>query len=109
MTPFSRRSVLLTFLLMGMGVPGQAQPATPSVEEVALTVEDLDRAVPFYRDALSFAPVDTTTLSGPSVGRLVGVLGPQARITALRPPGGDIGIERLSMPVTPVQRWNVQC
>ena len=69
---------------MGLAAPGQAQPATPSVEDVALTVEDLDRAVPFYRDALSFVPVDTTTLSGPSVDRLVGVFGARMRRVTMR-------------------------
>jgi catechol 2,3-dioxygenase-like lactoylglutathione lyase family enzyme len=55
-----------------------------SVQGVTITVEDLDRAVPFYRDALSFAPVDTTTWTGPNVGRLVGVFGARMQVVAMR-------------------------
>ena len=77
-------ALVAVLLLVGMGTSGQAQPDDLSVEGVALTVEDLDRAVPFYRDALSFAPVDTTTWTGPNVGRLVGVFGARMQVVAMR-------------------------
>lgn len=62
----------------------RAQPNDLAVTGVTLTVDDLDRAVPFYRDALSFTPVDTVDASGPKVARLVGVFGARMRIVRLR-------------------------
>ena len=74
-------------LLLGVAVspsPLRAQPTDLAVSGVTLTVEDLDRAVPFYRDVLSFAPVDTFTARGPEVSRLLGVFGVRARVVQLR-------------------------
>jgi len=74
-------------LLLGVAVslsPLRAQPTDLAVSGVTLTVEDLDRAVPFYRDVLSFAPVDTLTARGPAVSRLLGVFGGRARVVQLR-------------------------
>ncbi len=69
-----------------------AQPDDLSVEGVTLTVEDLDRAVPFYRDALSFVPMDTIEASGPNVGRLVGGDGARMRTVTMR-----MGQERIKL------------
>lgn len=74
---------LLLVALLNRSAPVQAQPAAPSVKSVATTVEDLDRAVPFYRDVLSFEPVDTTKAQGPSVSRLLGVAGAHVRIVTM--------------------------
>ena len=83
--------LFLATILLGLlpGVAGslpslRAQPTDLSVSGVTLTVEDLDRAVPFYRDVLSFAPVDTLTAQGPEVSRLLGVFGVRARVVQLR-------------------------
>jgi catechol 2,3-dioxygenase-like lactoylglutathione lyase family enzyme len=93
MTVLSRLSLVAVLWLLWAGAePATAQPADLSVESVIITVEDLDRAVPFYRDALSFVPVDTVEASGPNVGRLLGVFGARVRIVTLR-----VGAERVRL------------
>ena len=88
--PFSVRLLLassLLGLLLGVAAGPQslrAQPTDLSGSGVTLTVDDLDRAVPFYRDVLSFTPVDTLTAQGPEVSRLLGVFGVRARAVQLR-------------------------
>lgn len=62
----------------------RAQPGDLAVSGVTLTVEDLDRAVPFYRDALSFVPIDTMETSSSSAARLLGVFGARMRVVTLR-------------------------
>lgn len=79
-------------LFTGLVLPAQAQPVDLSVESVTITVKDLDRAVPFYRDVLSFVPVDTAEAAGPNVGRLFGVFGARVRIVTLR-----VGAERVRL------------
>ena len=74
-------------LLVRPGLEVYAQPGLPSdlsVQSVAITVDDLDRAVPFYRDALAFVPVDTADASGASVARLLGVFGARVRVVTMR-------------------------
>jgi hypothetical protein len=66
-----------------------------SVQSVILTVEDFDRAVPFYRDKLGFTVAGKSVNMGPEQERLTGVFGARVRITGLRPPGGGIGVEFL--------------
>jgi catechol 2,3-dioxygenase-like lactoylglutathione lyase family enzyme len=83
---------LLLIVPLARAGPAQAQPSAPSVESVATTVADLDRAVPFYRDVLSFSPVDTVEAQGPSVSRLLGVFGARVRIVTM-----TIGTERLRL------------
>lgn len=74
----------LVLLLLLLSVPvGAAQP-TSTVEGVLLTVEDLDRALPFYRDVLHFDVVDTATVADGSTDRLFGVFGSQLRSATLR-------------------------
>jgi len=64
-------SSLLGFLLSLPGPPQplKAQPADLAVSGVTLTVDDLERAVAFYRDVLSFTPVDTLTARGRPIPR----------------------------------------
>jgi len=74
-------------LLPGLVVPPpslQAQPTDLAVSGVTLTVDDLDQTVPFYRDVLSFTPVDTLMAQGPAVSRLLGVFGVRLRVVELR-------------------------
>jgi catechol 2,3-dioxygenase-like lactoylglutathione lyase family enzyme len=78
---------ILLGLLLGTSLSShslRAQPEDLSVTAVTLTVDDLDRAVPFYRDVLSFTPVDTLTARGPEVSRLLGVFGVRGRVVQLR-------------------------
>jgi catechol 2,3-dioxygenase-like lactoylglutathione lyase family enzyme len=80
------RWTALGVVLLVVGLPStvRAQPDDLAVTGVTLTVDDLDRAIPFYRDALSFTPIDTVDASGPKVARLVGVFGARMRVVTLR-------------------------
>jgi len=82
-------------LLLGAAADTYSQSADTSdlsVEGVALTVENLDRAVPFYRNVLRFAPIDTVETAHPSVGRLLGVFGARVRIVTMQ-----LGNERIEL------------
>jgi len=84
--------VALVLLLLMLPVPtGTAQPAS-TVEGVALTVEDLDRALPFYREVLHFDVVDTATVADISTDRLFGVFGSRLRTATLQ-----LGAERITL------------
>ncbi|NBC00715.1 MAG: hypothetical protein GVY15_07630 [Bacteroidetes bacterium] len=76
---------------MLLGPTAAAQPAS-TVEGVALTVEDLDRALPFYRDVLHFELVDTGTVTDESIDRLFGVFGSRLRSATLQ-----LGTERITL------------
>ena len=82
-----RRIVCLGIAVLLAGLlpsTSQAQPEGLAVAGVTPTVDDLDRAVPFYRDALSFVPVDTVETASPRVARLLGVFGARVRTVRLR-------------------------
>jgi len=75
----------MAVLLAGLLPPtSHAQADDLAVAGVTLTVDDLDRAVPFYRDALSFLPVDTVETASPRVARLLGVFGARVRTVRLQ-------------------------
>lgn len=76
-------SVLLVALVAQVGAT-RTQLNSLAVEGVTMMLVDPERAAPFYRDGLSFAPVDTTTLSGPSVGHLIGVVGTRIQRVTMR-------------------------
>ena len=83
------------FLTFGVAPDTHSQSADTSdlsVQTVGLTVEDLDRAVPFYRDVLTFTPLDTVETARPSVGRLLGVFGTRVRVVTMR-----LGKERIEL------------
>ncbi len=61
-----------------------AQPSALRVDRVALTVDDADRALSFYRDLLNFAVEQDTVLQGANVSRLLGVFGAHIRVVTLR-------------------------
>jgi len=84
--------VALVLLLLMLPVPtGTAQRAS-TVEGVALTVKDLDRTLPFYRDVLHFDVVDTATVASASTARLFGVFGSRLRTATLQ-----LGAERITL------------
>jgi catechol 2,3-dioxygenase-like lactoylglutathione lyase family enzyme len=86
MPSFRRLAVALILALASFAAAAaaRAQPADLAVTGITLTVDDLDRAVPFYRDALSFTPVDTVEAAGTEVARLVGVFGARMQVVTLR-------------------------
>lgn len=83
------------FVLLVIGLaasPLQAQPSGLSVDRVGLTVANADRAIPFYRDVLSFRVVADTVVHHPDVSRLLGVFGARVRVVTLR-----LGQEELAL------------
>ena len=77
-----------TFLLATVTArAATAAPLVTSVDEVALTVSDADRAASFYRDVLGFAPVSDGESASEALERLEGVFG--ARVRAVRMRIGD--------------------
>lgn len=79
-------------LLLLLPVPTATAQPTSTVEGVALTVADLDRALPFYRDVLNFEVVDTAMVAGASTDRLFGVFGSRLRTATLQ-----LGAERITL------------
>ena len=63
-------------------LPAAAQLIT-AVDAVAITVEDLDRALPFYTEVLPFTVEEERELTGIEVSRLFGVFGTRARVARL--------------------------
>ena len=54
------------------------------VESIGMTVADLDRAVAFFTDVLTFEKVAETKLSGDEFGKLQGLSSPKARAARLK-------------------------
>jgi len=48
-------------------------PSDPAAHHVGITVRDLDRAIPFYRDVLGLGVLDRFSVSGPEFAAAVGV------------------------------------
>jgi catechol 2,3-dioxygenase-like lactoylglutathione lyase family enzyme len=66
-----------------------AQPTPPSVlveavDAVGITVADMDRAVAFYRNVLSFEPVSDVEVVGDAYAQLQGVFGLRMRVVRLQ-------------------------
>jgi catechol 2,3-dioxygenase-like lactoylglutathione lyase family enzyme len=75
---------LLSFALFGAVYDVAAQPLITAVRGVAITVDDLDRSVAFYRDILEFELVSIDERRGDDVARLEGVFGANLRVATLR-------------------------
>lgn len=97
-----RRYFVVTILLSCSAATSFAQSATattapqhPAVEAVAavgITVSDLDRAVAFFSDVLTFERVAETKLSGGEFAQLQNLVSPRARAACLR-----LGDERIEL------------
>jgi len=84
---------VLGILLLLLGAPVLAgQPLIDEVVTVGMTVSDLDRAVAFYTDVLTFEKLPEVELSGETLERLQGVFGARARVARLR-----LGEERIEL------------
>ncbi len=83
------RRLVFAFLLAG-SAPAFAASLT-SVDAVAISVSDLDRAVDFYTKVLTFQKLSEVDLAGADAEKLFGVFGVRARIARLRL--GDESIE----------------
>lgn len=84
----TRRSPLPILFLAGFVVLLSAAAVRAqtvrAVDAVGITVSDMDRALTFYRDVLTFEPVSDTEVSGDAYERLTGVFGARIRIVRLR-------------------------
>ncbi|NBC00714.1 MAG: glyoxalase [Bacteroidetes bacterium] len=65
------------------------------IDHTAIAVKDTKTSLAFYRDQLGFTVAGTSTNYGIEQERLTGVFGAWVRITALRAPGGGMGVEFL--------------
>jgi catechol 2,3-dioxygenase-like lactoylglutathione lyase family enzyme len=107
---FLTRPLVLAFLVFAVPRAAAAAPIVAAVEEVAVTVSDVDRAAAFYRDVLGFSALSETESASESLERLEGVFGARVRAVRLR-----LGDERLTLlqfvagagrPIPPDQRSN---
>jgi catechol 2,3-dioxygenase-like lactoylglutathione lyase family enzyme len=86
----------LVLVVSGAHVVAQSAPATDivGVGNFSHIVRDLDRSVAFYRDVLGLEVTVSVPFSpNPAIMRLGNTPGAQSRMTALRVPGSDIGVE----------------
>jgi catechol 2,3-dioxygenase-like lactoylglutathione lyase family enzyme len=68
----------------GLHSAAAAPVAVVSVDAVAMTVSDMDRAVAFYSSVLTFEKVSDVEVEGDAFERLVGVFGVRARVVRMR-------------------------
>ena len=101
---------LLAPFLFAVAVAAGAQPLVTEVRSVTIPVSDLEQAVAFYTDVLTFQKVDEVELAGESFERLEGVFGLRLRSARLR-----LGAEEIELveylapegrPVPPDSRSN---
>jgi catechol 2,3-dioxygenase-like lactoylglutathione lyase family enzyme len=77
---------LIVVSLYGAGRSDASEPpvTVQAVAAVGFTVSDMDRAMAFYRDVLSFEGVSDVEVDGPEYDQLWGVFGVRARIVRMR-------------------------
>src|SRR5262249_30664119 len=78
-------AVLLAWWLSPTGArPAQGQGLVKAVDTVGMTVADMDRALAFYTQVLSFEPVSDVEVTGSEYEHLQGVFGLRMRVVRLR-------------------------
>ena len=77
------RSFLLAVCLLFVAVESQGQLVS-GVDAVAITVSDMDRAVDFYSNVLTFEKVSDTEVADESYEQLEGVFGSRVRIVRMQ-------------------------
>jgi len=76
---------LVLALVVGLLIGGRAlAQIAQRVDSVAITVSDMERALPFYTEVLPFEVVSDVEVAGGDYARLFGVFGMRARIVRLR-------------------------
>ena len=83
---------LSLIVLLACSLAHAASPVVSSVDSVGITVNDLDRAVAFYTNVLSFERVCESEVTGEKYERLYGVFGLRLRTATLR-----LGDERVEL------------
>ncbi len=79
-----RTSAALGMLLGAALAPRASAQHIDEVFAIGMTVSNMDRAVAFYTDVLSFQRVSDSEVAGDSFERLEGVFGARARVVRLR-------------------------
>ena len=72
------------FVAAGTGARRDPGPIAGAVEAVGFTVSDMERAIAFYRDVLTFEKISDVEVAGDSYERVTGVFGARARIVRMR-------------------------
>jgi catechol 2,3-dioxygenase-like lactoylglutathione lyase family enzyme len=78
---------VLALIIAGPLAQAQQQPSTPraaTVLEIGMVVSDLDRAIDFYSQVLSFERVSDVEVYGPDVEHLEGLFGVRMRIVRMQ-------------------------
>ena len=98
-----RRSLPLVLLATFILMPGalRAEAVVRGIDSVGIPVTDLERAVVFYRDVLTFAEESRAEVAGDDYDHLFGVFGMRLRTARLKL--GDERIELMQF-VTPAGR-----
>jgi catechol 2,3-dioxygenase-like lactoylglutathione lyase family enzyme len=85
---FEVRAILL-FALLGCGL---AHAQVTAVDSVGITVSDMDRAVAFYGDVLTFTKESEREVAGSEYEHLFGLFGMRLRVVRMR-----LGEERIEL------------
>jgi catechol 2,3-dioxygenase-like lactoylglutathione lyase family enzyme len=78
------RRQLRLFIALAAIALAQGAIARSVVDSVGVTVDDMDRAVKFYSEVLSFAAVDDREVSGDAYEHVFGLFGARARIVRMQ-------------------------
>jgi catechol 2,3-dioxygenase-like lactoylglutathione lyase family enzyme len=94
------------FLALAVALAGEPRRAAAdrlidAVDSVTITVSDMDRALDFYEDVLTFEKVSDVEVTGEAYERLIGVFGLRMRVARLRL--GDEHVELMEV-MTPKGR-----
>jgi catechol 2,3-dioxygenase-like lactoylglutathione lyase family enzyme len=92
MPALKRVFALVLFTFVAFARSAAAAPVVAAVEEITITVSDVERAVAFYRDVLGFTPISDRESGSESLARLEGVFGARVRRIEL-----ELGEERLAL------------
>src|SRR5205809_248596 len=85
--PRFRAAVLLALLAVlaaPQGLTQQAPALVEGVDAIGITVSDMDRAVAFYSNVLTFEKVSDTEVAGENYEHLEGVFGLRMRVVRMR-------------------------
>ena len=91
MTTVIRTALFVLLILLAAAVQQARAQLVAAVDAIGITVGDLDQAVDFYTNVLSFERVEETEVAGDAYEHLTGVFGLRMRVARLRL--GDEAIE----------------
>jgi catechol 2,3-dioxygenase-like lactoylglutathione lyase family enzyme len=95
--PLARRVLLglAAALLLSSSAPAGAGALVQAVDSITLTVSDLERALPSYKEVLNFEKVSDVEVAGEGYEHLAGTFGLRMRVVRLRL--GDEHIELMQV------------